>query len=120
MFYNYSMSALNMVFGLFLAYGAKQPIQLSVTPYICADININSKLDELGNITCSQCIDMINVLKNETVPLMRFASKVEHLCDEVYGPNVSHCVNLTQSINQGMHYLNITNTSTICKELNYC
>jgi hypothetical protein len=71
-------------------------------------------------MNCTECLNLVNTMKNNTEGLMKFVEGIERVCEKVYGPAAKQCVNITHNIDNGFHYLNSHNASYICKDYHYC
>lgn len=72
------------------------------------------------NITCNECVSMVNTLKNETAFLSKIAQDVEYVCGKIFGPAAHECVNVTDDIRKGLDYLSKHNATEVCRHLHYC
>ena len=72
------------------------------------------------NINCTQCVNFMNVVKNDTQVLINVTKDIENICSKIYGPTAHECVNVTHSIEKGLNYIVEHNSSSICKHLHYC
>lgn len=74
----------------------------------------------IETINCSQCIHIMDTAKNDTIILEHMAHDVEEICSRIYGPAANECVNVTQSIERGLAYLESHNSTALCQHLHYC
>ena len=108
------MSAITLVFSL---------LATSVSPIPDShDVILHrvSSVPEFQNISCSECIHTIDIVKNETAFLAKVASGVEYICGKIYGPAAHECVNITDDLRKSLDYLSQHNSTTVCQHLHYC
>ena len=108
------MSAVTLLFGM-LAFSAPTDVYFLEPAVVLEPVSYIQP-----NITCSQCVNAINNLKNETVFLNHLAKDVEYVCGKIFGPAAHQCVNVTQDIRNGLAYINNHTSTEICHTLHYC
>ena len=119
------MSAVTLLFGM-LAFSAPTDVYFIESAVVLEPVVLEPAvvLEPVSyiqpNITCSQCVNAINNLKNETVFLNHLAKDVEYVCGKIFGPAAHQCVNVTQDIRNGLAYINNHTSTEICHTLHYC
>lgn len=108
------MSAITLMFSLLASSISPIPDSQHVIPH-----RVGSVID-FQNITCSECIHTIDILKNETAFLANVTSGVEYICGKIYGPAAHQCVNITDDLRKSLDYLSQHNSTTVCQHLHYC
>ena len=110
------MSAFMWIFGLMTI---MQPVWSKPMPdYIVTEYDVVIPMH--NSINCSECIALMNSVKNETEILENIVYEIEQVCGRIYGPAAHECVNVTSDMEKALAYLARHNSTQVCKNLHYC
>jgi hypothetical protein len=116
------MSAFTLIIGL-MAFSApvsySDSMGSSMVTYKdeCAILDCSMMKD---NITCSQCIHGVDVLKDNLKVLINITNDVKYICGKIVGPTAHECVEVTEKLIKSFQYMSSNNSTVICRELHYC
>jgi hypothetical protein len=122
------MSAFTLIIGLMAfsapvsysdSVGSVSSVGSSMVTYKdeCAILDCSMMKD---NITCSQCIHGVDVLKDNLKVLINITNDVKYICGKIVGPTAHECVEVTEKLIKSFQYMSSNNSTVICRELHYC